>query len=332
MLKTALCSYGMSGEVFHAPLIHFNPNLELSVVLERTHNKAIQRYPNIKTVRSFEEILSDKTIELVVVNTPNQLHYPMAKAALEAGKNVVVEKPFTLNSKQGEELIALANKKNLVLSVFHNKRFEADFRMIQEFVQNKSLGEITYFELHFDRYKPKIGVKKWKEENVEGAGILWDLGPHLIDQALLLFGAPSEIKSDLRIEREGGKVIDAFDLEFIYPDKKVKLSAGMLVENLGPKYILKGTIGEFVKWGNDPQEQMLKGGLTPADKNWAFDNTHQWGELTLNGEKPKRLEIPKSFFENYYQNVYAAIKGEGNLLVQAEQALDIIKTIEQILI
>lgn len=330
MIKTALCSYGMSGEVFHAPLIEFNPNLVLSVVLERTKNKAVLRYPNIKTVRTFEEILDDESIELVVVNTPNQLHYTMAKAALEAGKHVVVEKPFALHVEQGEELIALAKRKNLLLSVFYNKRFEGDFLIIQDLIRKNILGKISYFEAHFDRYKPEIGVKKWKEENIEGAGILWDLGPHLIDQALLLFGIPVEIKNDLRIEREGGKVIDAFDLELIYSDKKVKLSAGMLVQHLGPKYILKGDKGTFTKYGVDPQEQMLKDGVTPADVNWGLDKVNQWGELELNEKGSSQIEIPKGFFEDYYTNIYATIAKKETLLVDAQQGLEAVKIISDI--
>lgn len=331
MVKVALCSYGMSGEVFHAPLISSNENFKLSAVLERTKNNAIQRYPEVKTLRFFDEILQDSTIDLVVVNTPNQLHYSMAKMALEAGKHVVVEKPFTLNSKEGEELIALAKEKNLVLSVFYNKRFESDFFTISELIRKNILGKITYFEAHFDRYKPEIGVKKWKEENIPGAGILWDLGPHLIDQALLLFGLPLDTESDLRIEREGSKVVDAFDLNFIYADKTVKLSAGMLVNTPTPKYILKGEKGTFVKWGVDPQEQMLKEGLTPKDKNWAFDQKLQWGELTINGQEPQRVEMPKGFFENYYLNIFEAISQGKPLLVSAEQGLDSVKIIEQIL-
>src|SRR6476469_8358943 len=196
-IKTAICSFGMSGKLFHAPFVDVNPGFELYSVLERTKNLALEIYPNIKTFRTLEEMLSDNAIELVIVNTPNATHYEYAKAALNAGKHVIVEKPFTVHSPEAKELIALAKEKKLQLSVYQDRRYDSGFLTIKKLLDEKLLGDITEAEIHFDRFKEELSYKAHKEEAKEGNGIVYDLGAHLIDQALQLFGMPNAVFADI---------------------------------------------------------------------------------------------------------------------------------------
>lgn len=327
MLKAALCSFGMSGRVFHAPVITDCSAIELSVILERTKNESLERYPNAKIVRSFDDIIEDSTIDLVIVNTPNQLHYPMAKAAIEAGKHVVIEKPITITVTEGHTLTNLAKEKNVVLSVFHNKRFEGDYLYVKELLENNILGDIQSAEFRFDRYRPEIGPKKWKENNLPGAGILYDLGPHLIDQALTLFGKPNTINHQLRVEREKGQVTDAFDLDFKYDDFTVRLGASMLVETLGPKIKIEGTKGSFIKYGADPQEAQLINGLSPKASNYGIDNENQRAELTIDGST-NEINLPKGSYLDFYNNVADVILNNALPLVEPEEALKVMRIIE----
>lgn len=327
ILKAALCSFGMSGKVFHAPVIEACATIQLTVILERSKNESKTLYPNALIVRSFEEIINNPSIDLVIVNTPNQLHYPMAKAALLAGKHVVLEKPITITSVEGEELIAIAKSKKLVLAPYHNKRFEGDYLLVKELLKKETLGNITFAEFRYDRYRPEIGPKKWKENKLPGAGLLYDLGPHLIDQALTLFGPPTEIKSNLRIERKNGQVTDAFDLDFVYNTFTVRLGASMLVKNLGPKIRIEGSNGTFIKHGADPQERQLIEGLTPLEPLFGSDNSTQKAFLTFNNTTSE-IELPKGNYLHFYNNVADAILNNTPLLVTPTEAIETIKIIE----
>ena len=327
MIKTALCSYGMSGRVFHAPVIAACKNINLAVILERTKTESAERYPNAAIARSFEEIIHDSSINLVIVNTPNQLHYPMAKAALLSGKHVVIEKPISTTVQESEELVQLASQKGLHLFVFHNKRFEGDYLYIKALLEANTLGDLKHVELRFDRYRPEIGPKKWKEDKLPGAGLLFDLGPHLIDQALTIFGKPNHIKSDLRIEREHSQVTDAFDLDFEYETFTVRLGASMLVNTPVPKIKIEGSKGAFIKYGADPQESQLINGLTPLSPNYGIDNSQQ-AELTINNQTSKVI-LPKGNYLDFYNNVAEVILNKKAPLVKLDEALEVMKIIEE---
>src|SRR5665213_2441993 len=207
-IKTALCSFGMSGWVFHAPFININPGFNLYAVWERSKNLAEKKYPGVKTFTTLEDMLADEAVELVVVNTPNFTHYDYTKKALEARKNVIVEKPFTITSKEGNELIELAKKQNLKLSVYQNRRFDSDFKTIKNVLSENLLGDLVEVEMHFDRFKEELSSKVHKETPGPGSGSLYDLGAHLIDQALQLFGMPDQLFSDIRIARPISQVDD----------------------------------------------------------------------------------------------------------------------------
>lgn len=329
-IVTALASFGMSGEVFHAPVITSLPHFYLKTVFERSSEKAVQIYPWVKTVKTFEAILTDPEIELVIVNTPNLFHYSMTKLALLAGKHVVVEKPFTVSIAEGEELIQLAKDKQLVLSVFHSKRYETDFLTLQSILQENKVGKPVELHWHYDRYRTHITHKKWKEDAVEGAGVLYDLGVHLIDSATQLFGQPTTITAHLRTLRIGAGAPDYFHIRLGYADTDVYLHASTMVREKGPHIALHGTLGSYQKYSNDPQEEQSKSGIRPGDANWGIEAESQWGILHAEIEGDvfrKPFQSKKGGYENYYIAIADSIRNNASIPVSAEQALQNIRII-----
>jgi scyllo-inositol 2-dehydrogenase (NADP+) len=330
-IKTALCSFGMSGWVFHAPFIHLHDGFELYAVFERTKNLAAEKYPGIKTFRALEEMLADEAIELVIVNTPNYTHYEYAKLALLAGKHVVVEKAFTNTVAEAEELIALAARQNKKLSVYQNRRWDSDFRTVQKVVQQKLLGEIVEAEIHFDRYNENLSPKLHKETPGPGAGIVPDLGPHLIDQALQLFGMPDAVFADATNLRPISKVEDYIELIFFYKNLRVRLKAGYLVRELLPAYIFHGTEGSFLKPRADVQEKDLQQLKDLTDADWGTEAETGKGLLhTEIGGKVIREYIPseQGNYMYYYNGIFEAIRNDKELPVTATQGMQVIRIIE----
>ena len=330
LVKTGLASFGMSGLVFHAPLIHTNSGFELSAVLERTKNKAKKYYPGVKVCRSYDELLADDNIELIIVNTPDHLHFPMAKKALQAGKHVVVEKPFTQNYRDAIELTELADKNNLVLSVFHNRRWDGDFLTVKKVIGENMLGRLVEYESHFDRFRNIIVKDTWKEEAHGGVGTLFNLGSHLIDQIIVLFGRPLSVYANIFTFRTHGKIDDNFELLLEYPDKKVTTRASLLVREPGPRYTIHGTQGSYLKWGIDPQEEKLKEGKLPTGAKWGVEKEEFWGILntTIDG-KPFRgpIETIPGNYHGYYNSVRDSIRNGVTPEVKAEDAAYVIKII-----
>ncbi|MCB9281890.1 MAG: Gfo/Idh/MocA family oxidoreductase [Lewinellaceae bacterium] len=323
-IKTGLCSYGMSGLVFHGPLLRIHPGFEVTHVLERTKNHSAALYGREVIVRDFNDLISDRALDLIVVNTPDHTHYEMAKAALNAGKHVVVEKPFVQEAAQAEELIALAKQKGLVLTIFQNRRWDSDFLTVRRVIDNGLLGRLVEFESHYDRYRNFIQPGTWKESAENGAGIVYNLGSHLIDQALCLFGKPAGVYADLRIVRTDGEVQDFFDIDLVYPDVKVKLKSSYLVRESGPRFILHGTEGSFLKWGLDPQEDELKKGTLPNAPGWGAEPEAEWGLLntTLGGLHLKgRVETVPGNYPAFYANLYDVLTAGADLAVKPGEAL-----------
>lgn len=323
-IKTGLCSYGMSGLVFHGPLLRIHPGFEVTHVLERTKNHSAALYGREVIVRDFNDLISDRALDLIVVNTPDHTHYEMAKAALNAGKHVVVEKPFVQEAAQAEELIALAKQKGLVLTIFQNRRWDSDFLTVRRVIDNGFLGRLVEFESHYDRYRNFIQPGTWKESAENGAGIVYNLGSHLIDQALCLFGKPAGVYADLRIVRTDGEVQDFFDIDLIYPDVKVKLKSSYLVRESGPRFMLHGTEGSFLKWGLDPQEDELKKGILPNAPGWGAEPEAEWGLLntTLGGLHLKgRVETVPGNYPAFYANLYDVLTAGADLAVKPGEAL-----------
>jgi scyllo-inositol 2-dehydrogenase (NADP+) len=330
VIKTGIFSYGMSGMVFHAPLLHTHPMFEIKKILQRKSNTSREKYPYIELARDYEELLNDPEIELIIVNTPDHTHYEFAKASLEANKHVVVEKPFTLTVNEGEKLINLAKKKNRMLSVFQNRRWDGDFLTVQKIIEKKLLGRLVEFESHFDRYRNYI-KDNWKEDPTCKSGTLYNLGSHTIDQALVLFGMPGYVNADIRILRTGGQVDDSFDIRLGYPDIKVTVRGGYLIREKGPRYILHGTEGSFLKSGIDPQEEKLTQGHFPDEPDWGIDLEENWGILntTSNGLHFRgKVETLPGDYADYYTNIYNVLVNGHELMVKPEEALNVIKIIQ----
>ncbi len=330
-IKTGLVAFGISGRIFHTPIITSLPCFELTTVVERNRQESKRHYPWVKVVKHLDELLKDEDIQLVVITTPNETHKECAARALNAGKHVVLEKPFTLTTTEANELIDIAKKNHCLISVYHNRRWDGDFKTIQEILAQKLLGEVVTFEAHFDRYRPVLKTNAWREENKLGAGILYDLGSHLIDQALVLFGKPATIAADVKIQRTEAQVDDYFDIKLNYPNQTVILKAGMLVREIGPRFIIHGSKGSFIKYGLDPQETALKAGASPLIENWGQEPELNWGLLhsTIGGLNIKaKVETLPGDYREFYENIYGAIQKEAELIVKPEAARTVIRIIE----
>jgi predicted dehydrogenase len=330
-IKTALLSYGMSGEIFHAPLLMASSGFNLSTIVQRNSERAKQRYPHVKIAKHVNEVFDDATIELIVINTPNESHFQFAQQALDAGKHVIVEKPFTVTQQEAESLIALGKKKNKMLTVFQNRRWDGDFMTVKKIVENKWVGKIAEFELHYDRYRNYIEANTWKEEQGPGSGILYNLGSHMLDQVLVLFGMPKAVDARVGIQRPNGKVEDFYDIRMQYADFQAIVKSSYLVREATPRYILHGTEGSYIKYGIDPQEQALKDGKIPGSMGWGSEPKELWGKLntSLGGLHIEgHIETIAGNYLQFYNNVFESIREGKPLNVKPEESLDVIKLIE----
>ena len=329
-IKTALLSYGMSGKVFHAPFLDLHPGFELLGSWERTKKLIQEDYPTVKSYPSIDALLADD-VDLVIVNTPVGTHYEYAKKVLLAGKHAVVEKAFTTTVAEAEELASIAKEKGLKLAVFQNRRWDSDFKTVQKVITDGVLGDLVEAEFHFDRYNPILSPKAHKETVNDGAGILKDLGPHLIDQAVLLFGSPKSVFSDIRYTRENTLVDDWIDLLLIYEDFRVRLKASFFVREPNPAYIIHGKKGSFLKPRGDVQEDELKIGKKPNLESWGTELDEFEGLLhTEIDGKPVREKIKTlqgNYFE-YFNGVYEAIANNKPEPVTAEDGVKVMQIIE----
>ncbi len=322
MLNVGLVGFGFAGKVFHAPVIRAVEGLRLSAIVQR-HGPPDPKYPDVEFVRSVDELLK-REIDLVVVATPNTSHHPIAKQALLAGRHVVVDKPFTTTLAEAQDLVAIAKRQRRIVTVYQDRRYTGDFVTVQNVVAEAALGRVTTYESHFDRFRPEQKPKAWREEPLPGSGVWFDIGPHLFDQALLLFGIPEAIGADIRIEREGGRIDDAFDVTLYYPSMRAVLRASMLRQPVGPTWIVNGTKGSFVKHGMDPQEAALKEGRTPDEPDWDADPPELHGKL-ITSDATHTVPTLRSSFIRYYQNVRDAMLGKSELAVSPEWSLDVMR-------
>jgi predicted dehydrogenase len=327
-LQVALVGYGFVGKVFHAPLISAVDGLALHTVVSSNADAVRADFPQMRVAASLETALSDPAIDLVVIATPNALHAPQAHAALDAGKHVVVDKPFTVTVPEAEAVIAHAARADRVLSVFHNRRYDADFRTLRHLLADEALGTVVQFDSHFDRFRLEVR-DRWRERAGPGAGLWYDLGPHLIDQALQLFGAPLAITADIVVQRDGGETADYFHATLRYARLRVILHASTMMAAHDQRYSVHGTHGSFVKQGLDTQEDALKAGRTPGDALWGHDSRP--GTLTtVTGEHTSTRIIAgePGDYRRYYAGVRDAIRGSGLNPVPAGEALAVMKLIE----
>lgn len=333
MLTVAIVGFGLSGRYLQAPFFEANENYFLKTILSNTQNPK-QFFPKVLVVKDIEEILSDKSVDLVSICSPNNTHFHYAKLALEAGKHVLVEKPFTATSSQAQELISLAAKRNKILSVFQNRRFDSDFLTVQKLIKSSRLGEILNFEIHYNRFKPALNPKKWKETKEEGSGIIYDLGAHIIDQTIALFGTPSSIWGQSFVQRKNSVIDDAFDIKLDYKDLKVTLRSSLLVHQPTPRYIINGSEGSFVKYGLDVQEAQLKDNMHPSNNLFGIEPLIQQGKLYMpNGDaiNTENVGTEKGNWALLFQNVHDAIVHDEELLIKTKDVLEQIKIIERII-
>jgi len=319
------------------------PELELAAIVQRSGEAAAMAYPDVTVYRSVEDLLASD-VELIVVGTPNATHFPFAKQALQAGKHVVVDKPFAPSSSEAKELESIAVEGGLVLAPFHNRRWDGDFLTLKEIIADGNVGRVSTLESHFDRFRPLPRVGTWKEAEGSENGMLMDLGPHLVDQALVLFGRPESITASVRSDRDSSGIEDAFDITLRFTHQGnpllVHARATMLAAEPAPRFRVHGTLGSFVKWGLDPQEPTIAGGakvpsLSDTAAIWLAEPESAWGTLTTAPDpaKPETLErrkVPtaRGDYRGYYRNIASAILGEGELAVTARDGFRAIRLLE----
>ncbi|HTY84682.1 MAG TPA: Gfo/Idh/MocA family oxidoreductase [Silvibacterium sp.] len=319
-IRAGVIGFGLAGRIFHTAVIAATPGLELAAIVQRKGDEAAQAYPKVKIARSIEEMLSDESIRLVVVGTPSPAHYENAEQCLRAGRNVVIDKPFTLTSDDARKLIDLARQQKVLVTAYQNRRWDGDFVTLKDVIASGELGRIVSYESHFDRYRSEPKLDVWRENGGPGGGTLFDLGPHLIDQATVLFGDPASLYADVRIDRAGAMVDDAWDLLLKFPSGVTALLRSTLTAYTpGPRFVVHGTMGSFVKWGLDPQEDALKAGGTYSDPGFGEEPASQWGELRIADKPARRVPTAAGDYRGIYANVRDAILGLAELEVKPEQ-------------
>src|SRR2546422_4488503 len=322
MLNVGLVGFGFAGKTFHAPVIRVVEGIRLTTIVQRHGGGAPDpRYGDVEFVRSVDELLT-RAIDLIVIATPNTSHHPIAKQCLLAGRHVVIDKPFTTTVAEAEELVQLGNAKGRVLSAYQNRRYVGDFVTLRKLLSEGVLGRVTLFESHFDRFRLELRPGAWREQPQPGSGLWFDLGAHLLDQALVLFGRPQAIIADIRTERDGAAADDVFDVTLHYPHMRALLRASMLTASPGPTFAVHGTKGSFIKYGLDPQEAALKSGRTPDEAGWDSEPPEMYGRLAT-PEGTRTIPTIPSSFARYYEIVRDAILGKAQLAVTPEQALDV---------
>lgn len=330
-INVGIIGFGLSGSVFHAPILHAMDGFNIMAIASSRSDKISQKYPHAKIYDKPGDLISDNDIDLVVICSPNDQHFRLTKLALENNKHVIVEKPFVIHSTEGMELISLAKDKHLLLSVYHNRRWDNDFIALKNCIKDRILGDIHYCEIRYEKFRPHVALDRWKEKDTPGFGILYDLGPHLIDQALCLFGWPNSIYADIATQREAAIAEDYFHLLLDYKKLKVVLHASSMVQRPGPRFLVHGSRGSFIKYGLDPQERILRDKVENPRAHTCenyFDNSIEvsvdHNGLNLQGS----INLPMGNYQEYYRMIYHAIIDGSSVPVHAEEAVKTIHMIE----
>ncbi|GHD61481.1 oxidoreductase [Jeongeupia chitinilytica] len=327
-LNVALVGYGYAGKTFHAPLIAGIPGMSLAAIVSSSRDKVAADWPQVAVHADVATVLADPAIGLVVIATPNDTHFDLARRALDAGKHVVVDKPFTVTVAEARELEAIARKAGRVLSVFHNRRWDADFLTLKTLIDTGKLGDVVQFESHFDRFRPQVR-QRWREADVPGAGLWYDLGPHIVDQALQLFGKPDAVFADFNRRRDGALATDYFHVLLRYPKTRVILHGSVLVPGGSPRFVVHGTAASFIKHGLDVQEDQLKAGRQPGCKGWGIDDQH--GVRYVGNADAPHVEPVATLpgdYRHYYAGVRDAIVEGSPNPVPAAEAILVMEVIE----
>ncbi|MDR3736265.1 MAG: Gfo/Idh/MocA family oxidoreductase [Acidobacteriaceae bacterium] len=349
-IQTGLIGFGFGGRIFHAPFVRATPGLRLTTIVQRSKNTAAAEYPEstgVRVLRSIEELLADDRIELIVVCTPNGSHYEVAKQCLLAGRHVVVDKPLAVTAAQAQDLVETARTKGRHLFVFHNRRWDGDFLTVKQVLDSGELGRLVTFEGRWDRFRPIPRQNTWKETADEGTGMLLDLGPHMVDQALALFGRPESVTGEITTDRDNSVVDDAFQITLHYAKTgshhglRAQLSASMVAADAAPRFLLHGTHGSFRKYGLDAQEAALLGGARPPLPDaanppfWLANPETEWGTITSakNVHEPiqlstRRIPTLPGDYRNYYAAVRDALLGKPNHAVTGQEGVRALRILE----
>jgi predicted dehydrogenase len=329
ILNTALIGYGYAGKTFHAPLIQSTPGLKLTTVVSSDAPKVLADLPQVKVEADANSMFADPNIDLVVIATPNQTHFELAAHALNSGKNVVIDKPFVTSVKEASELSQVCKTSGKVASVFQNRRWDADFLTLKKLLSTGRLGEVMYFQSNFDRYRPEVRAR-WREQPLKGSGLWFDLGSHLIDQALVLFGTPDKVLGDLAVQRQGAQAVDYFHVILGYGKKRVVLHASSLVPADSPRFVVHGTKASYLKYGLDTQEDSLKDGKRPGSNKWGLDP--RLGTLSTRTDTGdlQTDSVPNELgnYSAYYDAVRDAILLGAENPVDLEQATAVMAILE----
>lgn len=333
-IRAGVVGFGLGGSIFHAPFLHAIDGFELVAILQPHGDTAAQAYPHVSIVRSMAELLAQPDIDFIAISTPPSTHFELAQQALQANKHVVIDKPFVATSDQARQLIELARTRNRLLSVYQNRRWDGDFLTLQQLIAGGELGRLVSLESRFERYHPGVRAKQWQEKNLPGNGLLHDWGSHLVDQALTLFGTPEAIFADVRYDRDVTAINDGFTILLFYPRMRMRMNVTLLARSPGPRFVLHGTLGSYVKYGLDPQEQAMKDGMTLTDPHWGEESEANWGKLTTtqDGEAvERRVPTLPGDYRKYYENVRDAILGLAPLAVKPEHGWRTIRLLEMAL-
>jgi predicted dehydrogenase len=325
MVRVGLIGFGLAGQAFHAPVIRGVPGMELACILERHGAKAKEKYPEVRVARTLDEMLSDHAIKLCVVATPNDSHFSYTKACLEAGRDVVVDKPFAPTLGEAEQLVRLAADRRRLVTVYQDRRWDGDFQTVKRLLNSGAVGAVAEYEARFDRFRLE-SKNVWRERaDHPAAGVLWDLGPHLIDQALVLFGEPETIWAAAFCQRRDSKIDDSFDVHMEYSHLRATLRARSIAYAPGPHLLIHGTEGSFVKYGMDPQEEILRSENCPDGPAWGADwgeePEERWGRLSRVGGETSKVKTERGDYRGFYANVRDAMEKGSPLDVTPEQAL-----------
>jgi len=325
MVRVGLIGFGLAGQAFHAPVIRGVPGMELACILERQGAKAKNKYPEVRVARTLDEMLSDKAIKLCVVATPNDSHFSYTKACLEAGRDVVVDKPFAPTLGEAEQLVRLAADRGRLVTVYQDRRWDGDFQTVKRLLKSGAVGAVAEYEARFDRFRLE-SKNVWRERaDHPAAGVLWDLGPHLIDQALVLFGEPETIWAAAFCQRQDSKIDDSFDVHMEYSRLRATLQARSIAYAPGPHLLIHGTEGSFVKYGMDPQEEILRSENCPDGPAWGADWGEEpearWGTLSRVDGETSKVKTERGDYRGFYANVRDAMEKGSPLDVTPEQAL-----------
>jgi predicted dehydrogenase len=330
-IPVGLVGFGLAGRAFHAPVISRVAGLHLAAIVQRSGEQAAQAYPHARILRSFDELLALPEIRLVVIASPNDTHYEFARRALAAGRDVLVDKPFTPTLPEAVALVQLAKEKRRIVTVYQNRRYDGDFAAIRKLVAAGTLGRIVNFETHYDRFRPAL-KHVWREQAGPGNGIWADIGPHLIDHALTLFGEPEAITADIRIARDNAVADDSFDVRLHYPGAlRATLSSSILAAATRPRFVLHGTAGAFVKEAFDPQELRLRAGNIAARGAWGREAKKDWGVLTTpdgEGFRHQSIAGERCDYRDFYKNLREALRGRAELAVSPQWAINVMQILE----